>query len=1192
MKDTTDSKPLRPTDRLLVQMQIEEICSSFEQDWSDDSIREIETLARKIESNNQSSLIGELLSVDFELRQGSDAGLSLEVYLAQLPEFSKETNESIGLWQSKVEICDPAARRETRAPERIGDYRIVRFIGKGGAGAVYEAVQESLDRPVAIKVLSNPHVTSQLSRFQQEARAVALLHHTNIVEVFGSGIDDGLPYFAMQLVKGSGLDQIIDNSRRAVANRDDDFLKGKQGQRNIAKVGLEVARALDHAHQQGVLHRDIKPSNLLVDEKGTTWVSDFGLAKLQNEGSSQTLGGGVIGTMRYVPPEAFSGIWSERSDIYSLGLTLYELFALQPAFSASDHPQLIKQITSFKRNVKPIRQIDNSISKDLETIISKAMSFEVKSRFQSAEEMGDELERYLNGLPIKSRPIPRIEKLWRWAKRAPAAAALSMLISAVAFIGLPIAIWLLLTTSSALEVAEENRQDAEAARYSSGTMLASSYIDDGRASDAKRLVSELEAMLLSQSHEKATVTAPWELNYLKQKLDTSKLTLKGDQKFQIWSVRIRPDDKQIATVHNGDPVHSDLEGEVILWDPTTGEINKVLKDHGSRVYGCAYSHDGKLLATIGIRHNPDVDLYLKKYLRGSISVWDVESGNRINMVDLPGEYPGHFLYSFLTPNLPEIMFSADDNCLISLPGRVDVRDTQSLKLNWETKHHHFSAALCSEGRLATFGAHQLFKFDVKTGEETSSNKANTTNLKLFASDSSRGKYSLRSANGIGIWDVTKSPDDAEEIAVPDVYWTTLSPDASQVAYSTRKGDVRIRPACQSDNRPVLTLLGHDSTVTSGQFSRDGKWMVTGSVDGTAKVWDLSNPVSKLSSNLMHAHISSISFSSDGNEILYCARTSHNLAHPNNVGTFAIAESQLSKLKLSTTHRAFYPRNDFSFSRDASVFAAPAKESEKPVDILGYALGGVVGVWSTDDWKQMHSINTEFSEIVLTAWSDDNRILAVSGLNEGVETIKLYLVENDSTQLVGELSSGVVGFEAMAFHGNSQFAAGSANEILIWNLSQAEGKTDSNSFRFNKPKQIQITGTCKSLDFSPDGSRLASADFTNDMLKVYDVKSGELCYKRSGPRRLCCVRYSPCGNRLALSGYDSIVHLCDAEFGYQLLSLVGTDKSPGTISINSKVVFSPDGRRIATNNWRGEVAFWEIEKSDTQTNKGTRSSSPD
>ncbi len=176
-------------------------------------------------------------------------------------------------------------------PEQWGDFRIVREIGRGGMGVVCEAFQGSLNRHVALKFLPEH---GDLARFRREARAAGRLHHTNIVPVFGVGEHEGRPYYVMQFIDGRGLDAVIAEGKRPT-----DW-------RGVARIGLQVADALAYAHSQGVVHRDIKPSNLLIDDRGTVWVADFGLAKA-DDGPDLTRTGDVLGTLRYMPPEAFEG---------------------------------------------------------------------------------------------------------------------------------------------------------------------------------------------------------------------------------------------------------------------------------------------------------------------------------------------------------------------------------------------------------------------------------------------------------------------------------------------------------------------------------------------------------------------------------------------------------------------------------------------------------------------------------------------------------------------------------------------------------------------------------------------------------------------------------------------------------------------------------------------------------------------
>jgi serine/threonine protein kinase/WD40 repeat protein len=415
-------------------------------------------------------------------------------------------------------------------PDRLGDFRIVREIGRGGMGIVYEAVQESLGRHVALKVLPFGHRLSivQLKRFEREAKAAALLHHTNIVPVFGVGQHEGIHYYAMQYIQGQSLDvvlrEVIRQRREAgttsalsgdtAASMAVDLASGLTGQGSLTKVRIEVSRtnsrtqvggavpasslvraadgkeldassntsilgrtavpyyravaragaqaaeALDYAHEHGVLHRDIKPANLLLDLQGTLWVTDFGLAKA--EGSDElTSPGDVVGTVRFMAPERFRDVADARSDVYSLGVTLYEMLTLKPAFAGSERATLIGAILHHEP-VRP-RKLDPHIPRDLETIVLKAIAKNPSDRFATAGEMARELGRFAAGRPIHSRRASVPERLWRWTKRNPAIAVLSLLavsLSTALAIGSTAAAWKFREQRDAVRVEQQNTQAA------------------------------------------------------------------------------------------------------------------------------------------------------------------------------------------------------------------------------------------------------------------------------------------------------------------------------------------------------------------------------------------------------------------------------------------------------------------------------------------------------------------------------------------------------------------------------------------------------------------------------------------------------------------------------------------------------------------------------------------------------------
>jgi serine/threonine protein kinase len=337
--------------------------------------------------------------------------------------------------------------------EPLGDFRLIRELGRGGMGVVYEAEQLSLGRRVALKVLPFAATldAKQLRRFQNEAQAAACLHHPNIVPVHGVGCARGLHYYAMQFIEGQSLARVIEEMRaqnkpagiahpanlsistppaapmmgapalaettpRALVSTRQS-IRATAHFRAVAHVGIQAAEALDHAHEQGVVHRDIKPANLLLDGRGSLWITDFGLAQLPSD-SRLTLTGDLVGTLRYMSPEQAKGgnaTLDHRTDIYSLGATLYELLTLEPALSGKNREELLCQAAASE--YLPPRRLNRAVPAELETIVLKAMANEPGDRYQKVHALADDLRRWLVGTPIRARrPSWRRQLAW-WGKR-------------------------------------------------------------------------------------------------------------------------------------------------------------------------------------------------------------------------------------------------------------------------------------------------------------------------------------------------------------------------------------------------------------------------------------------------------------------------------------------------------------------------------------------------------------------------------------------------------------------------------------------------------------------------------------------------------------------------------------------------------------------------------------------------------
>jgi tetratricopeptide (TPR) repeat protein len=351
-----------------------------------------------------------------------------------------------------VALAPAPALTSMRTDAPLGDYRIVRELGRGGMGVVYEAEQISLQRRVALKVLPFPAALDgkQLQRFKNEAQAAASLHHAHIVPVYAVGCEDGVHYYAMQLLDGYTLADAIRELRRPPAWDPDrsvpaasDTMQYSGGPtpatdaatpppaaavtrpdvshpgffRKVAALGVQAAEALDHAHQLGVVHRDVKPGNLMVDGRGHLWVTDFGLAHVQSQ-PGLTATGDLLGTLRYMSPEqalARRVPLDHRTDIYSLGVTLYELLTLQPAFDGRDRQELLRQI-AFEEPRSP-RRLNKAIPADLETVVLKAMEKNPAERYATAQALAEDLGRFLEDQPIRARRPTPLQRARKWARR-------------------------------------------------------------------------------------------------------------------------------------------------------------------------------------------------------------------------------------------------------------------------------------------------------------------------------------------------------------------------------------------------------------------------------------------------------------------------------------------------------------------------------------------------------------------------------------------------------------------------------------------------------------------------------------------------------------------------------------------------------------------------------------------------------
>ena len=435
----------------------------------------------------------------------------VETFAQRYPSLANELRQILPALQVFTRTSFVASTTNAAQPHStLGDFRLGRELGRGGMGIVYEAEECSLGRKVALKVLPYSAVPDarSLARFKNEARAAATLKHPHIVPVFSIGTEHGEHYYAMQLIEGQSLATLLESLRQqppvAVRNKSNAVVNSTTARGAdatvpttplnaspvasdsctsqmlaqhwisrprdyvlmIARMGLQVAEALDYAHQQGILHRDIKPANLLLDAQGHIWITDFGLARHEND-TSLTASGDILGTLRYMSPEQATGergIIDQRSDVYSLGATLYELLTLQPVLGGHTRAELVRQIVDSEPT--PCGRLNSQIPRDLQTIIHRSIEKAPEARYGSAAEMADDLQRFLAGANIVARPLAFRERIVRQMRRHPERiAALALALGGLTLVLSVASLWILAereTTRQALTSERTQRQRADA----------------------------------------------------------------------------------------------------------------------------------------------------------------------------------------------------------------------------------------------------------------------------------------------------------------------------------------------------------------------------------------------------------------------------------------------------------------------------------------------------------------------------------------------------------------------------------------------------------------------------------------------------------------------------------------------------------------------------------------------------------
>ncbi len=739
---------------------------------------------------------------------------------------------------------------------RFGDYLLLEEIARGGMGVVYRARQTGLDRIVAVKmILAGQFASKQLiQRFRGEVTAAALLKHPNIVAIHEVGIHEGQHFFSMDYIEGQNLAQLVGN--RA--------LPAQQAARYLKLI----AEAIHYAHQQGILHRDLKPSNILIDSAtDQPRVTDFGLAKRLDGESSLTATGQMLGSPNFMPPEQASakhGKVGRHSDVYGLGGILYFLLTARPPFQAESLEGIVTQVLGAEP-VSP-RLLNSSIPRDLETICVKCLQKDSTHRYQTAQELADELDRFLRDEPILARPATRAERPWRWCRRKPLLAGLSAALALALVVGSTVVVW----QSAALK-----KQLIETRRslYAQNLIVVHQDLENGNYEKAQDL---LKTHLPKSGVEELR---GFEWRYLWQLSQGEQLSVLGRCTSSIVSVAVSPDGKFIASANEGSaavkvwdlPAHREVQaltehtapvnyvvfspdGETLasgsddhtikLWDTQTWRLKASLERHIKAVITVAFSGDGRVMAS------SSHDL--------SVILWDTATGRERTTLTNISRWPG------------PIALSTDGGTLIFADHNViKVWDVEKGKLKLELPSNEpfgiNTIALSPDGRTLAAGhgngaVTMIWDLAQQGGELPTPKRLERTSRPAFSPDSQWLAVGTADTGRIELWDLqTWTRQSTLRGHPPGIESIVFSPDGKSVISGGDK-TIRIWPAGAQKERDVFR--GHRNYVWSVAFSPDGNTLASGSWDSSVRLWDVRT--GQLKEVLKTTHpVYGVAFSPDG-----------------------------------------------------------------------------------------------------------------------------------------------------------------------------------------------------------------------------------------------------------------------------------------------------------------------------------------
>jgi WD40 repeat protein len=1017
----------------------------------------------------------------------------------------------------------------------LGDFRLVREIGRGGMGMVYEAVQRSLNRRVALKVLPFAAAMDpiQLRRFQIEALAAGQLHHTHVVPVYSVGCERGVHYYAMQCIEGPTVAQVIAERKclqEETGARHDTSSRGasalsREYFRAAAALSIQAAEALAHAHQLGIVHRDIKPANLLVDNQRSLWVTDFGLARLQDD-TGLTISGDLLGTLRYMSPEqalAKRTVIDHRTDVYSLGATLYELVTLQPAIDGQDRQDILRKIAQ-EEPARP-RHLNPAVPRDFETILLKAMNKEPELRYGTAQALADDLRRFWDDKPIKAKRATLLEKVGRWSRRHRLVVAAAAGVLLLATVGLAVATVHLareqLRTREQRDIAEARTIEALDKRETLERNLYINLVNRARAEWSDGNVALADRLLDACPRERRG----WEWYFTRKLCHTDLNTLRGHTQV-VRSVAFDPRGRLVASVASDLDQSKHHPSELLVWEAATGRL--VLARPGPYLNHIAFTASGlvavagnggfvtfydvttgNVARTIGTRGSAPVEriAWSREGARmvlfrspGKLELWDVRTGDHPEQT------------APTAPNLGNALAMSPDGETVAIPGPEasievwDVRASKQIRTLRGPTYGIFALAFSGSGEMIASGEWDgTFRtWDTATGKPL---------LVL------RGHQSF-------------------------VRGVAFSPDGQHLASGAEDNSIKISDLAQG--REVSTLNGHANSVIDVAYSPDGNTLASASHDKTVKLWDATGspmgPVEKHSE-----WVTCVAFSHDGTRVATASRD----------GFVRILDAANGRVSLKLQHRVRLARqiND-------AVHGVVFGPDDQTLVSAGY--DKTVKLWDLNSGGMLHAFRGHNNFIQSVAFAPDGRTIASVEM-DGI--LRTWDAKSGAAVKVKLADARFLYTVVYSPDGKLLASAGASGWLRLWDtaslsLVQEIPAADYDGFG-SQGRQVA---------FSPDSRRVVCPcrlGTAPGEVRVWDVATGNvlLCL-RGHTQDVNGVAYSSDGLRIATASSDRSVRIWDAATGDELTALGG---HRGSILC---VDFDPSGRRLASGGSDFVARIWD------------------